>query len=781
MKSIGFFAYSSDPKSCGIAIEDAVNTINKSNIANIRTWRRLQIGGRVIIKTILDEIDDANFFLADLTGMNNNVLFEIGYALGKGKPVWLIIDTSIKDSTNKFNELSFLSTIGYSQYHNSSQIVNEFYRNEIYSRDRNFVQDIIDTKQDIDERRPFLYLKSQIPTDYSQEIINRADLHKLKPIIDDASENSIEPLEWYIENILKTPALLAEFSSLSRVGNEIQNMKCAFISGLAIGLGKQVLMVSERPYEEAPIDYRDMLKKYNTRESCARIVDDFLIKLKDSIAEIFSKETKKRQTRILQSSLQKINFGEFTAEHESEKVYEYYVETSHLETLIRNEYNIIVGRKGTGKTATLYYINQKYSNSIKNHICLIKPVNFEIEGVIQLLSTLNQEFEQGYLIETIWKFLIYTEIAKSVYETTKSKPLYAITEKESEFNDFINNNKDIFITDFATRLDNQVKILLDKEESNKDFKLKISEILHESIIFKIREFFADIIGKNEQIIVLIDNLDKTWKKTSDIPLISKFLLGLLGVTGRIARDLSVIKSKSRNLSFKLVIFLRSDILRFLLKEAREPDKIEITRLRWEDPDVLFRVIEERFEILSSLTVTHEDLWEKYVCKEVENEPVKEFIIKKIIPRPRDIIYFFRKAKEIAVSRGHIKIEENDLKQAYYDYSSWVFTSLMVEDETTYNQIKDFLYNRLSSNRIIHLTEIIDSLNDLKITTDHNKVNDFVDYLVELSILAREVQINDFRFEYDMENSDKIEAMAKKYNSKRFLIHPALHPYLELND
>ncbi|WP_342089446.1 P-loop ATPase, Sll1717 family [Dyadobacter sp. OTU695] len=781
----GFFAYSSQPSSSGEAIEEAVREINKGNLATITTWRGLRISGRIIIKEILDQIDKSDFFCADLTGMNDNVLFEIGYAIGRAKPIWLVFDTSYAYSQHRFKEFQLLSTVGYSKYTNTQNLVQSFYQQEIGAQGQSIISQTLSQLEGQIVSKPFLYLKSQVATNYSQEIINQADFNNLKPIIDDAGENKIESLEWYIENILKAPALLAEFSTLARVGFELQNSKCAFLSGLAIGLDKKVLMVAERPYEEAPIDYRDLLKKYSTREQCAQIIKPFFEDLKKIISELFSNRRELIHGRKLQSNLQKINFGEFTAEHESDKIYEYYVETSHIETLVRNEYSIIVGRKGSGKTAALYYLDQLLSNDKRNFVCVIKPVNFEVEGVIRLLEMLSEDFEQGFVIEAVWKFLIYTEVAKTIYDKLKNKPLYSLTEQEIAFNSYIKLHENIFATDFSTRLEEQIEEILRNRVSigpkQSEFRIRISEYLHNNIILQIREHLANIIGKNEKIIVLIDNLDKSWKKSGDLKVISKYILGLLGATGRIAKDLAVIKSKQRNLTFNLILFLRSDIFKYIMAESREPDKIEFSKIKWEDPELFFRIIEERFVQLSTTSVQYDDLWNNYVAQDVDQMPTRDYIIERVFPRPRDIIYFFRRAKEVAVSRGHAIIKAEDIRQAYSDYSSWVFQSIIVENGVTVHQMSDFMYHLAGGNNIISKQEIGLIMDAVSINRESDLLENFIDHLVSLSILGRETRENIFRFEYDMDNSEKVKILANKLGSNRLMIHRALYPHLEIEE
>ena len=132
MAETGFFAYGSQYASSGECIEEAIEQINKGGEVVITSWRELQTTGRFIVSEVIDAIDNSDFFCCDLTGLNDNVLFELGYALARKKPIFIINDVSHEDSVKKFKELNLLSTIGHIRYTNTSDIVNGFYKEKPY-------------------------------------------------------------------------------------------------------------------------------------------------------------------------------------------------------------------------------------------------------------------------------------------------------------------------------------------------------------------------------------------------------------------------------------------------------------------------------------------------------------------------------------------------------------------------------------------------------------------------------------------------------------------------
>lgn len=781
----GFFAYPSEPSHCGEFIEAAIKKIHQSgHPVFIKSWKTMSIGGNFIISTILKEIEASDFFCADVTGLNENVLFELGFAIGKRKNVWIIQDVSITESFNRFKELNFLTTVGYINYTSSDDIVTSFVREKPFNRQNYILDSYISTSQNVSNNNALLYLKSQYDTDYNKYIINSIEHYKLPSIIDDAVEVKIQSLSWYISHMITVPAMLVEFSSMFRTGKELHNAKCAFLAGLGLGLGLQVQMVAEKPFPTS-MDYQEYLKKFTNLELCKTAITPFLTNLKSNIAQlIVQKKEISKSSKRKESKLQQIKFGEYIAEHESNELYEYYVNTAHDENLIKSEYNIVVGRKGSGKTATMYYLNASLSKDVRNEVIAIKPVNFEIEGLVQLLGKLRHDFERGFIIQSIWKFLIYTEIANDIYQKIKEKPLYALTELDKEIVSFINSNQSIILTDISTRLEQELLNLevLQNIDEQTTFRNRLSEILHENIISQLKELIINYMLHRKKLVVLIDNLDKNWRKGQDFEIISKFILGLLGVIGRIAKELKGNPKKPNDFGLHLIVFLRSDIFNHVLSFAREPDKIEYYRLKWTDKEVLFRILDSRITLLSDAPViTTEAFWEVFITQNVEGIPTQDFIHSCILPRPRDLIYFLNSAKSVAVARGRDRIEENDLKSAYEDYSNWVFKTILVENVISLEQFQSFIYSVMGEASILNKDRIKEIMERCKIENVNEIVDSFIDHLCAMTFLGREIRQSTFEYEYDFEYDEKIMAMASKFGSNRYKIHNAFIPYMECKD
>ena len=97
-----FVIYASEPEFLARTIEEAVKGIGAQQPQlSIRTWRSLPIPGQIIFCEICKALRFARAAVADVTTLNFNVLFEIGYSLGLGVPVIPIRDTTIARDTDR--------------------------------------------------------------------------------------------------------------------------------------------------------------------------------------------------------------------------------------------------------------------------------------------------------------------------------------------------------------------------------------------------------------------------------------------------------------------------------------------------------------------------------------------------------------------------------------------------------------------------------------------------------------------------------------------------------
>jgi hypothetical protein len=94
-----FFAYPSHPELVAETIELAIGNLRaKSGVTVVQSWRESDIAGRFIAEQVLAKIEEQSAFIADITQLNFNVAYEVGFALAKEKKVVLTRHKGIRPS-----------------------------------------------------------------------------------------------------------------------------------------------------------------------------------------------------------------------------------------------------------------------------------------------------------------------------------------------------------------------------------------------------------------------------------------------------------------------------------------------------------------------------------------------------------------------------------------------------------------------------------------------------------------------------------------------------------
>jgi len=785
-KSIsGFFSYPYQPDSLPETIKGAVDKINEGQECYVKTWQECAISGKFIIDVICRAIEKADLFIADLTWANPNVLFELGYAIAKKKRVWLLLDPSFTESKNLFEPLRILTTVGYAAYSNSSEIVHQFYKQQPWLdlQDTIFIRSIEPALQEYAESR-LLYLKNQHETEASIKLSQLVESFNLPTALSDPKESSVQTLAWYVTKIWHAPGIIVHLSGKSRRGSQLHNLRYAFVSGLAYGFQKPLLMLAEADYETPPIDYSDIFYRYKKPSECVEISQSWLEKVSSEYAKS-QKESKEYEKKIaLSVHLRSFNIGEYIAENEEMILNEYFIETEPFLRVIEGQHSVVIGRKGSGKTANLYMAARKLSEDKRNLVCVIKPVSYDVQGVVRLSKIIKEKDKKGYLAEALWKFLIFSEIALAAYKEIKQRPYVDEKTPEGKLKELMEVQGSILLDDFAVRLERCVDNLSSNITGNSlyNFRIAISEILHDNILNTLRNQLGDLLKKRKRVIVLMDNLDKAWDRRDDLEHLSDFLFGLLSVVKNIPKEFAKHDYWRKSVNMSITIFLRSDIFEGIMKNAREPDKIPCDKLLWNDPVVLMRIIDKRLAA-NRKGLDPALLWGRIFCPTVRNKPSKEYILDMILPRPRDLVYFTKAALSTAVNRGHSRVEEDDILEAQKLYSQFVFEAIQIENGISVPELEKILFEFVGGSSILYKTELFEIFSKSGINS--NNYDYTLLHLIALSFLGVEIKLNEFRFCTSIDEIQKIKRLSERYiaaenKTQRYQIHKAFHAYLEVD-
>lgn len=763
-----FFAYSDKGHKVSNSINEAIDSLKGNDLISIEPWSDMSVDGTIISSTVINSIDKCDVFLCDITNLNDNVLYELGYAIAKNKPIRIFINTSFDGTLENFKRLDILSPVAYVDYSYSNIL-----SNKLWNLTEGIQKSILSKFQENNlykQSRPLLYMKNIRESEQSSWITREINKSYPSHSCDDPEESVNQSLEWYINELTYSNGFIAYFQS-DLEGAALRNNKISLVAGIAHGFELPTLLLSSSNYVP-PLDFKTKVHVIDDKKGCEECLHNWFLENESILSKDKSTSLSHDKLRM-QGKLRSLNFGQNVAEYETEDLLQYFVETNAFREVQNNNLSLFVGRKGVGKTANLLKLNDSFKAS-HNHICVIKPVQYEIDGIIEIMKELSPA-EKGYLVQSIWKYLLYTELIKCIYLTLMKRPSFVNSnESEKEIIDFVEKNNSIVMAEFAERTQNAINQIKESNKNfqgNKPFNQRISELLHNTIIPRIRKLLSDYCGSKERIIILIDNLDKSWSIGADIELLSKFLYGLLEVGDKIIYDFSKDSNWNKRINTTLVVFLREDIFAVMKKYIPEVDKLQISKMVWDDEELLLRVIEERMHVNNDVNG-----WDTFFCEKVDSIPTKEYLISHILPKPRDLITLVNGALENAVNRKHSRIEEDDIIDAVEKYSAFAKSTLITELQVEYPQIEQFLLELLGENSIQDEDTLRALIDKVGIKGDKDY---FLSLLCQMSFLGLEIKSSQFMYCYDIEDYKKYTTLAKKLceknNSvKRFKIHPAFY-------
>lgn len=628
-----------------------------------------------------------------------------------------------------------------------------------------------------------LYLATLHPTNAAGKVSSRFRASALPVVVDDPREVPSQPLSWYAQQVASAEAILCHFDNPERDGAELRNATVAFVAGLGHGLGKSVLLLGEGNYL-APLDYRERLKLYRTAAAAHDAVDAWLAPIEDAWNQERAGKIEASRAKRLHTQLKELQVGEYIAENEAEGLIDgYFLEAAaYYEALKGRKQSVLfVGRKGAGKSANYLKLASRLSQDVRNVVCEIKPPSYELTALLDLLERYVERDQKQFVINGLWVFLLYSEIASGLVRRIREKPVQAWSVDEVRLMEVHRANKELFEGDFASRLDRCIERLSAQapaeEESLPSFRKRLSHALYQEIIGRVRSAVIDVAPKRGRICVLVDNLDKAWDRQSNLGTLAEFLLGLLTACNKLGNELSSALEENKT-QVSLSVFLRSDIFDRIRSVAREPDKIEHFRLEWDDPELLLRLLDERLESCSG-DGAPDALWSRFFCSRVNGVPVRDYLVQVTLPRPRDVIYLLKYAIATAVNRRHGRVEEEDLVKAEEKYSEFAFDVLRIEESSYEQPIADALIEFAGAPAVLGETDVVATVRK---GLGREPPSDAVSRLCLLSFLSVEVGDGLFETVGDERHLEKAMVLAKRLAVARksevhYRIHRAYQTYL----
>lgn len=363
----------------------------------------------------------------------------------------------------------------------------------------------------------------------------------------------------------------------------------------------------------------------------------------------------------MQIDLAKMNFGAPAAERDiAIGLTDYFVESEAFKRLASRSKTIVLGNRGTGKSA-IFKILADRAGKAGAHVLELNPDHYSYE---MLSSVLRAESEGSWAkhgaFTSSWKYLILILVMQ---ELTHSGPKLK-TGSAAKVYSFLRDHID-------GEQENPIAILISYLKRIEGFKigpaeasLKTSELAK---LYSLKELeplipcIKELLDKRP-LIVLVDELDKGWDNSEDA---KAFVSGLFQ---------AAIWLNSLSARLTVYISLRQELYDSIpaLYDDTQKYRDLMETIRWDEPSLLAVAamrIKHSFPELSGLE--NEAVWGHVFADTLRYRQAKSFnyLVDRTLFRPRELIQFCSDAVADAKSENLVPIDYAVVSRVELDYSA----------------------------------------------------------------------------------------------------------------
>jgi hypothetical protein len=444
--------------------------------------------------------------------------------------------------------------------------------------------------------------------------------------------------------------------------------------------------------------------------------------------------------------LKEISEWKLEAADEDSRRYFYYIDEVRM--LENGERSIVIGRKGTGKTAICRYFETQTSY---NKFCIKLSFKEFPFNLLYSLEDKNYTTPSQYI--SLWKYFIYNSVIRMM------------SSNEIVSQDFRDSVGQIYQANSGVGVGSLMETWIKKSFGVNILGIGGNYSLENESI-NIKDSWQDLIPIMENLIVsnidssryyiVFDELDEDyrnyWDQTARDRYIS-LITSLFKAVSNVRRVFSV-----NECGVYPIIFLRDDIYELLSDPDKNKWEDHMIHLSWKKENLKQMIA---FRIARSLQPSKKKIyfnqeWSKLFYNEEipsggnrkKRNNLFDYILSLTHARPRDFVRFLRDAARSAINQGHRKISIDTVRSVDGDYSRHFREELVNEISGVIPDINNLLSHLGASHKqryrysdFIKYIEEYQFLDDTNQTTKNLSSSSIAKILFHFSIVGNAPRIN----------------------------------------
>lgn len=564
-----FVTSPSRPPELLAGVSEAINKASSRGELQFHLWTKNDIAGRDLVQPIQENIGSAALFVADVTYLNLNVTYEVGYAIGQSKRVLLTRYRQMKGDLDLANDIGIYDTLGRHEYDSFDQLAAFLAStHDLTPTSTNYALDAV---------RRLFFLDIPGSSDVVRQIVS-AIKREFRLYRSFSDEETIRlSSSGAIEAVCTSSGVVVPFLGPEFAGAEVHNFRAMFVAGLAHGLERPVLILKSARVA-APLDIRDATTDYITPHDIDRLIAGF----RGEVDRAFEQLNSRAPAGL--GLLQQLNIGDSAAENEFTTLKSYYIATDAFGRTLQGGVDLVTGRKGSGKTALFFQLRDRLRSNKDNVIVDLKPEGYQLtqlkESVLQYLKAGSQ----AYLITTFWHYLFLMEIVHRIIEADAQRHRFdhRLMAPYQQLLKIYHAADVEFEGDFSQRLLMLTRTIAERYQAMQTrtdtlTSAEITQMIYRHDIRMLERELAHYLRFKDEVWLLFDNLDKGWS-AGGVSIEDIVILRCLIDAAKKMRNELV----QKKLDFRAVVFIRNDVFELLMEGTADYGKDRRANLDWTD-------------------------------------------------------------------------------------------------------------------------------------------------------------------------------------------------------
>lgn len=530
-----------------------------------------------------------------------------------------------------------------------------------------------------------------------------------------------------------------------------------------------------------PVDVRDRTLKYRHPNDILEAIQDFSLQ----VTEFTQRAT--IASGPAPTVLTKLSIGDPTAENEMTTLSDYYLSTDEYQRALRGEVNLVVGRKGAGKTALWVRLRDSKRGIRTNVVVDLKPEGYQLVKLRERLLDLLTAGAQQHLITALWEYILLLEITYKVLEKDreyhtrdhrltepygKLSELYGVADlaQEGDFRERLSKLSDHLVEEFFKANQNvqtgNAKVNVTTNQ--------ITEVLYLHDIRKLRDSLVGYLSFKDEVWLLFDNIDKGWSVEGVNEVDLSILRCLINASRRIEREF-----RAREIDLHSVIFVRDDVYSLLMRGTADYGKEMRASLDWSDREQLENVLLRRLE--NSLGVGAKSLIPTISISHYRGVPWLEYMTERSLMRPRYLLKIFRFCSAYAINAEKARIDDSAIEKGLKAYAQDLVIEADKELTDVFPKAHKLIYEFSEERARFAHDELMALIQMFGLSAE--EAERVISFLLHCGFLGVSRGEDEPTYIYDVSyDIEMLKVSVRKWAGvTRYLLNPALWPALKVRE